>query len=88
MPTKKTSKRKAVPDVVERFRTALNECKGNWARLSSLSKGKLTYKWLTMFAKGEIKDPSFRKLETLGKFIGMKVTITAGAHFMKFVPEE
>lgn len=75
------------PDLVDMAREALNKCRGDWARLTKLTKNKLSYKWLQLFAKGEIKDPSTRKVLLLCKYIGIRVTISEGPHFLKFNPD-
>lgn len=73
--------------ILERMREALLECKSKWTLLSKQTGRALTYRWLTSFANGEIKEPSFQKICTLGKFLGIKVTTAPGRHFLKFEPE-
>lgn len=74
-------------DLVDHVRSELNKCKGEWTRLSKLTKRKLSYRWLVSFADGEIKDPGARKLILLGSYIGVKIVGVEGGHFCKFTPE-
>ena len=69
------------------MRKELLRCRSHWTLLSKLTGKKLSYRWLIGFANGEIKDPAASKLETLGKYIGMKVTLKPTRHFLKFEPE-
>ena len=73
--------------ILERMREELFKCKSKWTLLSKQTDRALTYRWITSFANGEIKEPSFQKICTLGKFLGLRVVTAPGAHFLKFQPE-
>lgn len=74
-------------EILEQARRELNRCKREWSRLARLSKRQLSYRWITGFANGEIKDPSFSKIDLLCRYIGMKIVVKPGPHFAKFEPD-
>ncbi len=53
-----------------------------------MANGKLSYRWIVTFASGEIKDPSYSRLQCLGKYLGFKIKIEPGPHFNKFTPPQ
>lgn len=74
-------------DLIEQARRELKKCEGDWTRLSKLTGRKLSYRWIVSFANGEVKDPGARRLLLLCKYIGLRVMVQEGPHFMKFQPE-
>lgn len=74
-------------EIIEKMREELRKCRSKWMHLSKLTGRALSYRWIVAFAAGEIQEPSFQKIYTLGKFLGMKVTTAPCGHFLKFKPE-
>lgn len=73
-------------NIVETMRSELAKNKGDWTRLSAVSK--IPYRWIVAFADRDIKNPSFDRVSHLGRYIGMKVVVIPCSHFNKFRPEE
>jgi hypothetical protein len=77
---------KSKPTEVELVRKELNRNRGQWKRLSRLAHGKLSYRWIAAFADGNIKDPSFTRLKTLGSYLGILIRVEQGPHYNRFTP--
>lgn len=79
--------RKSKTSVVEQVRRELRANRGDWPRLSKLTGGKISYRWLIAFAAGTIREPSFTRLVSLASYLGFRIEVLPGKHFAKFTPE-
>lgn len=68
-------------ELVRQLRLELKRNKGQWARLSRMTDGRLTYVWIKMFAAGEIVEPGAERLFELAFYLGMNITVEGAHHF-------
>ncbi len=71
-------------EIVRQLRLELHAHKGQWARLARISKGKLTYTWIKLFAAGEIDNPGVENALNLAKYLGVVIKAEPGPHFNRF----
>lgn len=55
---------------VERLRRTVSDMRGEYQRLADLSG--IPRAWLSQFAQGVVKDPSYTRLVTLARYLGWK----------------
>jgi hypothetical protein len=70
--------------LIEELRSELKTNNGQWARLSRISDGSLTYPWIQQFANGEIDMPSLEKAAALAKYLGFRIKVEQGQHYNRF----
>lgn len=78
--------------LIAHLRAELRRCDGELFRLAreaKKNKHDISYRWITAFRDETIKNPSFDKIATLARYLGLRVVgVAGGKHFnAPFKPE-